>query len=52
MCAAWEGQIDTVRVLIAHGATVGIIDTDGKTATDWVREKGRLDIVELLEKSP
>jgi ankyrin repeat protein len=48
MCAAWEEHIDIVRLLIDHGAAVAAIDTDGKTAADWAREKGRLAMVELL----
>ena len=41
-------RIDMVRLLIDHGATVDDVDTKGKAAADWAREKGRLDIVELL----
>jgi uncharacterized protein len=48
MCAAWEEHIDVVRLLIDHGATVETVDTKGKAAADWAREKGRLDIVEIL----
>jgi uncharacterized protein len=38
--AAYHGNKELVRLLIRHGADASAITTDGKTPTDYAREKG------------
>jgi ankyrin repeat protein len=53
MSAAWQGQTETLKVLLASGADRTLQDGRGKRAIDWAREAGHLLIVELLEaRSP
>ena len=52
MMAASEGHIEVVRVLLLNGASVGIVDRDGDTASKFAREKGHPEVLELLERQP
>jgi ankyrin repeat protein len=49
MMAAAEGQVEVVRLLLAHGASAAIIDRDGDTAEKFAREKGHNAVLELLQ---
>ena len=44
-------QADIVKLLIEKGADINEKDKDGRTALDMAKEKGRTDIVQILEKS-
>ena len=46
--AARNGNIDIVRALLPFCRTIGEIDQNGRTATGIAKEKGFLEIVELL----
>jgi hypothetical protein len=41
-----------VRVLLLNGASVGIKDRDGDTASKFAREKGHSAVLKLLEGQP
>jgi ankyrin repeat protein len=47
--AVFEGHIDTVRLLLDHGANSYIEDDLGYTALDQADEEGSDDIAELIE---
>ncbi|HZI27361.1 MAG TPA: ankyrin repeat domain-containing protein [Gemmatimonadaceae bacterium] len=51
MFAADAGHIDTVKELLQRGADVDRVDTGGRTALDFARERGHEDIVALLQSS-
>jgi hypothetical protein len=50
--AALAGHLDVVRVLVEHGARVGVRDTvhDG-TPRDWAEHGGQRAVVEYLERA-
>lgn len=48
--AVFEGHIDTVELLLRHGANSYIRDSLGYTALDQAYDEGRDDIAELIEK--
>jgi len=50
MMAASEGHINVVRILLLNGASVGIIDRDGDTASKFAREKGHPEVLKLLQE--
>lgn len=52
MMAAAEGQVEVVRILLAHGASAAILDRDGDTAEKFAREKGHGAVLELLADPP
>jgi ankyrin repeat protein len=52
MMAAAEGQVEVVRLLLAHGASADIIDRDGDTAEKFARDKGHSEVLKLLGKPP
>jgi ankyrin repeat protein len=52
MMAASEGHIEVVRVLLLNGASVGIFDRDGDTASKFAQEKGHPAVLKLLEGQP
>ena len=47
--AAKNGQLQSARTLLRHGADRNSKDSDGKTPLDHAREQGHSDIVMLLE---
>ena len=47
--AVFEGHIDTVRLLLRHGANSYIRDSLGYTALDQAYDEGSDDIAELIE---
>lgn len=51
MHASWEGHMDTVKYLLAHGANVNLKDIDGKTAINAAILSHHEDIAEVLKKS-
>jgi ankyrin repeat protein len=53
MLAAYEGHAATVSILIERGANLDVEDAyhPGKTALQLARERGHLDVVEILEKA-
>ena len=48
--AVFEGHIDTVELLLRHGANSYIRDSLGYTALDQAYDEGSDDIAELIEK--
>lgn len=48
MRASLGGNIEVVKILLAHGARVDIQDNEGASALTWARKKGYDEIVELL----
>ncbi len=46
--AAMEGDIATVRALLAGGADVNAAQGDGMTALHWAAERGDADLAEML----
>jgi hypothetical protein len=51
MRAAEEGHIGVVELLLSKGARAGEKDSEGRTALDMARRRGRTDIVGLLSRS-
>lgn len=49
--AAREGDSSTVRAVIAAGADLDAIGSDGATALHWAAARGYLDVVNLLLKA-
>ena len=52
MTAAAEGQVEVVRLLLAHGADPSLEDKDGDTAESFARQNGHAAVVDLLENPP
>ncbi|XP_055717202.1 cyclin-dependent kinase 4 inhibitor C-like [Salvelinus fontinalis] len=46
--AARDGYVDTLRVLIDHGADVNLLDNDGNLPLHLAAREGYLDVVQLL----
>lgn len=52
MCAAYAGQVETVRYLLSCGAAwVGVCETQGRDAMDLAEEAGHQEVVALLRES-
>ena len=49
MHAAAEGNIEVVKVLLAHGADPGMKDIDGDTAESFARQGGHQEVADLLK---
>lgn len=49
MMGAKNNAMDTVKLLLEHGADKSIKDNNGKTAYDLAVENGNMDIAELLK---
>ena len=52
MIAAVLGNVDLVRMLLAHGADAGLTDYFGETAKTLAEKKGNSAVVELLSDPP
>lgn len=52
MNAAWFGSEFSVRELLASGADLRARNTKGWSSEDLTRERGHLEIAELLRVSP
>ena len=50
MWAAGAGIVDNVKTLIEHRADVGVVDSNGRTALDWARDKGHSEIADLIAR--
>ena len=48
MKAAHNGHHDVVSVLLAHGATVDIVNRRGETALDIATRQGHVRVMEIL----
>ena len=48
MYAVQWGTLESVRLLLAHGADANHQGRHGKTALDWALEKGRIEAAALL----
>lgn len=46
--AAREGFVDTVRVLISHGADVNLVDKQGNMPLHLAAREGHLQVVQVL----
>ncbi len=49
--AAWEGQTEAVKALLAKGADVNAKGREGETALMWAEKHGRSEIVQLLKQA-
>ena len=49
--AAKLGHLESVKVLLAHGARSGITDHDGRSALDWARRIDQQEIINRLEQA-
>ena len=49
--SARAGDIASVRLLLAHGASVNLHYGVRHTALYWAKRKGRAQIIELLQKA-
>ncbi|KAJ5800872.1 uncharacterized protein N7518_002940 [Penicillium psychrosexuale] len=49
--AAKLGKVDVVRFLVCEGVDLSIKDANGNTALDCARERGKIEVVPLLEGS-
>ncbi len=47
--AANSGHVDTVRLLIKHGALATVTDTSGQMPVYYAQQKGYRQVVDLLE---
>jgi len=47
--AAYNGHTDVVKLLLENGADPSIKDNTGKTAADIARERGRIEIANMIE---
>lgn len=50
IAATAAGHAETVRLLLEHGADVGVRDGEGRTAADIAREEGLVDVLAELAK--
>lgn len=50
MLAAWQGELETARVLWAAGADPDAVSVAGRTALDYARQDARTDTVAWLER--
>jgi len=48
MWAAHEGRLDTMRILIQHGAEIDMRGDDGETALWFTAQRGQLEAMKLL----
>lgn len=48
MMGAAEGQMDVVRMLVARGAKVDMVDKDGDTAESFARQNGHSEVADWL----
>lgn len=48
MAAAWNGHLETVKLLVESGVDLSL---DGVTALSLAAQKGKMEVVELLEKA-
>ena len=47
--AANKGHVETVRLLLKHGARPMVVDSSGSSPVDYARSNGDQQIIELLE---
>ena len=45
-CAAWYGQPDIARLLLARGADPALANPEGKTAHDFARERRNPELMD------
>jgi ankyrin repeat protein len=48
--AAYEGYLSVVQLLVERGADVRLKDEGGKTAADWARGKGVIDLLDSVSR--
>ena len=49
MTAAWRGHEDHVRLLVSSGANLDLRNSDGETAAEQARRRGRIAIADYLD---
>lgn len=49
MMAASEGQLEVVKILVANGADLSMVDTDGESPLDFAKSKNHSHVVSYLE---
>jgi ankyrin repeat protein len=47
--AARAGKREAIDWLLNNGADILVSDHNGKTAEDWAKENGHIEVVELLQ---
>lgn len=50
--AAWNGHVETIKLLLEKGANPAIKKSDGETAVNLARSRKHAKVVELLEAKP
>jgi ankyrin repeat protein len=48
--AAFFGHLVVVKLLVERGADVRMKDFDGRTASDWARLMGKVDVSNWLDR--
>ncbi|WP_167618982.1 ankyrin repeat domain-containing protein [Maribellus sediminis] len=49
MMAAAEGQLDVLKILIAYGADLDMVDVDGESSLDFANSNGHTAVVEYIK---
>ncbi|WP_439182019.1 ankyrin repeat domain-containing protein [Carboxylicivirga taeanensis] len=49
MMAASEGQLDVVKLLVAHGADLSMVDVDGESSLDFAQSNGHQEVVAFIQ---
>ena len=48
MAAAFQGDLESIKLLLAHGAKVNVVDANGATALMYAVEFGRKAVIKPL----
>ncbi|MBR8537035.1 ankyrin repeat domain-containing protein [Carboxylicivirga sediminis] len=49
MMAASEGQLEVVKLLVANGADLSMVDVDGESSLDFAQSKGHQEVVAYIQ---
>lgn len=49
MMAASEGQLEVLKILVAHGADLTMVDVDGESSLDFARSKGHSAVADYIK---
>lgn len=49
MMASAEGQLEVLKVLVAHGADLKMVDTDGESSLDFAKSKGHTAVYDYIK---
>ena len=48
MMAAAEGQLDVLKVLVANGADLNMVDVDGESSLDFAKANGHVEVAKYI----